>query len=192
MAALMRAGSDVEKARRDLVTSKEDAVIWRDKFTRSNAQVSALQLDQQTFKQYHADIVDSLKAAGIKIRNVEKIVTVSSHTTDTVTLVKNQYVDRWTNIHLLDSNTIAYSNKDSLALVTHHKKFGFLNLNSKYVTQAIAFNPNTTLTGITSVEVVPKRNRLNAGIHTGYGITLSSGQVRAGWQVGIGLQYRIF
>ena len=175
-----------------LVVASEEASIWQDKFNRSNAEISVLQLQRGTFEKYHAKIVDSLKAAGIKIKNVEKIVTVSSHTTDTVTLVKNKYVDRWTNINLLDSNTVAYSNKDSLALVTHHKKFGFLNLKSKYVTQAIAFNPNTTLTGITSTEVVPKVRRINLGIYTGYGLTLSGEVVRPGLQVGIGLQYRIF
>jgi hypothetical protein len=119
-------------------------------------------------------------------------VTVEKVTTDTVTLIKNQYVDRWTNIQLLDSNRVAYKFRDSLALISYNKKYGFLNLKSSYVTRAISFNPHTTLTGITSIEIKPETRRLSLGIYSGYGATKSGNQVYTGVQAGLGISYRIF
>lgn len=180
-----------QKSKSVLITSNANAVFWKDKFHHSNAQVSVLSLDKKTFKKTFDNMVDSLKKQGIKAKNVSRVVTLSTMTAGKVPFLRNHYSDNWESFSLIDS-ILSFSIRDSLALITHYQKFGFLNLKSKYVTQAISYNPHSNLTGITSVEIVPKTRRINLGLYSGYGLSLSNGEVRTGWQVGIGIQFRVF
>jgi hypothetical protein len=180
----------LDRARRSekaVVTLNRREVIWRDKYEHSNAEIENLKLDKKNLLKIHSEYADSLKKQGIKIKYVEKIVTLTKVTTDTVTLVKNQYVDRWTDIRLIDSNKVAYKFKDSLALITYDKKYGFLKLKTSYVTRATSYNPHTTLTGITSTEIIPHERRIHLGIYAGYGVTKVSTNVYAGPQLGAGI-----
>lgn len=187
---LLQQCEDATRAEVALQTTTEEAKIWRDKFGRSNAEISVLKLDQRSFRQYHARTVDSLKKAGIKLKTVERIVTVNTTTSGSVVLKNNMYSDPWTKFSFR-SDTLHFNLRDSLSLVTYHKKFGFLNLRSKYTTRAITHNPFTTLTGITSSDIIPKTRRLSFGLNVGYGFNLSDGVVRTGWHAGVGFQFRI-
>jgi hypothetical protein len=180
------------RAERSLITEHDVAKYWRDKLNHSNAEISVLQADRKTFEIIHASYKDSLKRQGIKLKQVKRIETINTVTRDTVVLVKNHYIDRWTDIRLIDSNKLSYKIKDSLALITINKPYGFLNLNTKYVTRAISYNPHTTLTGITSTEIIPHERRIHLGIYAGYGVTKVSTNVYAGPQLGAGISFRIY
>jgi hypothetical protein len=178
-------------AQKSISTSEGAVTYWRDKHNHSNALVNNLVTDKENLLRLHANFADSLKKLGIKIKNVDRIITVNTTTTDTIFLHKNKYSDKWTKVSLKDS-VLVYSNKDSLALIPYNKKYGLLNLKTSYVTRAISFNPHTTLTGITSIEIKPAVRRLSLGIYSGYGATKSGNQVYTGVQVGLGISYRIF
>jgi len=183
-----------EKAKRvesALHTSQEEAKIWKDKWGRSNAEAAVLQLDKENLRKHHNNVVDSLKKHGIKMRTVTRIETVNTVIRDTVPIYNSSWQDDWSFFEF-DSTFFRYEIRDSLALVTHDKKYGFLNLKTKYVTRAIAFNPNTTLLGLTSSEIIPRERRLSVGLYAGYGATVSRDVVRVGPQIGVGLNYRIF
>jgi hypothetical protein len=188
---LFRSCQENTNANKAIVSASDQATFWKDKAGRSNAEVEALKLDKQTFREYHELVVDSMKKQGIKIKHVDRIITINSITRDTVVLTNDRYADEWSSFTMEDS-TLRYYIKDSLALITHHSKFGFLKLKSKYVTRATTFNPNTILTGIRSTEIYPKQRRINFGVYTGYGLSLNDGVLRPGPQVGVGLQVRIF
>jgi hypothetical protein len=175
-----------------LHTSQEQAKIWKDKYGHSNAELTVLQLDKSNFLKFHNDIVDSLKRQGIKPKQIVRIETITAHTTDTVVLVNNRYHDQWADFTKLEDNKFAYDIRDSLALVTYDKPYGFLHLKTKYTTRAISYNPHTTLTGLTSTEIIPKERRLSLGVYGGYGATLSGSEVKTGPQIGFGINLRIF
>lgn len=179
---------DIEKA---AIAAAAEAEFWRDKNNHSNAEILVLKADKELIKKTNADLVDSLKKENIKLKNTKSVVTITKHTTDTVKVDKPRFEGPWFSYQWLDKETLAFFSKDSIALITHEKKYGFLNLRSKYVTRAISYNPNTILTGITSVEIVPKRRKLGLGLYVGYGATISQGIVRAGPQVGFGIQIRL-
>ena len=172
--------------------SQEQAKIWRDKEGRSNAELQVLKLGYKEFVESQANVIDSLNKLKINPKTVTKIITISNNTADTVVLTRRSFSDRWTHFNLLDSNRLAYTLRDSLALITHEKHYGFLNLKSKYVTRAVSFNPHSTLRGLTTTEIVPRNRRLSLGLYAGYGLSLSGGVVRAGWGTGVGLTFQIF
>ncbi len=186
----VRSCQEINFTKKQLELSGEKADFWRDKSNRSNAELAVLQLDKQTFKKYHAELSDSLKELNIKLKNVSGITTITKTITDTVPFVNNQYRDRWS-FFKLENNKLSYSIKDSIALVTHHKKHGSLNHKSRYSVRVVSFNPAVQFTGITSTEIRPKQRRVNIGLYSGYGVTLT-GKPQFGLQVGIGIQYRIF
>lgn len=190
--ALLHTCDKSKRVEHALESEQKKAIIWQDKFGRSNAEVAVVKEDLKTFKTLHGNIVDSLsKALAIKPRTVTKIQTVTTQTTDTVTLSAGRFSDRWSSFSLT-GNTLVYSFKDSLALVSYKKGYGFLHLKTKYVTRVVSFNPNTKLTGLTSLEIIPKERRLHLGMYAGYGIQLSGGAIRVGPSVGVGVTYRLY
>ena len=188
---LFRQCERASRAEVALTNTTEEARIWEDKYGRSNAEISVIQMEKQSFRKYHVKVVDSLKKAGVKIKTVEKIVTINTSTTGSVVLKNNFFSDQWSKFSLKDS-TLFFNITDSIPLSTYHRKFGFLNLKSKYTTRATTFNPNTVLTGITSSEITPKSPRVSLGVNVGYGLNLSGGVVRPGFHAGVGFQVRIF
>jgi hypothetical protein len=173
-----------------VATQHADTVkIWRDKYGRSNAEVEVL----QSSSKIHAKLADSLQQQlNIKPKTVTKIITISNTITDTVFLSKDRpVVSRWASFSL-DSNRLVYSIRDSLALITYRKKYGLLHHKSKYVTRAVSFNPHANITGMTSTEIIPKERRISLGLYAGYGLSVSGGTVRAGWNTGLGVTFRIF
>lgn len=172
------------------VAASADATFWKDKSNRSNAEILVLQADKSLIKKMNGDLVDSLKKENIKLKNVKSVVTITKHTTDTVKVNKPHFKGPWFEYEWLDVETLTFLSRDSISLITHDKKYGFLNLRTKYVTRAISHNPNSMLTGITSVEIVPNRRKIGFGFYGGYGITVSDGILRAGPQVGLGINIR--
>lgn len=190
--ALLYTCDSSKKFERALSAQQDTAKIWRDQAGRSNAELTVTKLDFVTFKQNNSNVIDSLKKLKIKPRTVTSIVTVSTVTKDTIYLSKeNPFVDKWATFNLLDSMRVVYTIRDSIALITHKKGYGFLNLKTKYVTRAISFNPKTTLNGITSVEIVPKQRRVSLGLYAGYGLQFHQ-VVTFGPCIGVGVSCRLF
>jgi hypothetical protein len=183
----------LKQSREALITSSEEVILWKDEYGRSNAELGVLKLDYQSFILTQERIVDSLKAIKIKPKTVAKIQNVTLMTSDTVYITRNKpFLSPWSTIGFVADDSISYSFKDSLSLVTYHKKYGFLHLKSKYVTRAISFNPNTRLTGLTTVEIIPKTRRISLGGFAGYGLQFRDSQVFPGWIAGIGISFKLF
>lgn len=191
VAYLLHTCDRAKRVEYDLHAEQDKAKFWKDKDGRSNAEIAVIKKD---FQSYILKSEDSLKKLSIKPKTVTKIETMVTETRDTVYLTKHSpiFTNKWSMFELLDSNRVAYKIRDSLALITHTKHYGFLNLKTKYVTRAISFNPNTSITGLTSVEIIPRVRRLNLGMYAGYGMQLSGGTIRVGPSVGIGATFRIF
>lgn len=185
--ALLHTYDYAKRVEYNLVAQKDTVKIWRDRYGHSNAELQVSQLD---YRQLSDSFRHQLK---IKPKTITRVATVTSTTTDTVYIVTGRpVVNRWSSFNLLDNNTLAYTVRDSLALVTYKKKYGFMNLDTKYVTRAVSFNPQSIITGMTTSEIIPEKRRVGLGLYAGYGITLSGGVVRAGWSTGVGLCYNLF
>lgn len=187
--ALLYTNDKAKRVATQLETSQAEAVYWKDKEGKANAEIEVLRVEN--FKQ--TKLADSLKKLDIKPKTVQKVVTIRTHSTDTVTIINGRpFGNKWANFQI-DDDLLKYSFTDSIALVTYTDRYGFLNLNSKYVTRAISYNPHTILTGITSTEILPKTRRVSFGLYSGYGLQLGrDGIVRHGWSAGVGLSFRIF
>ena len=180
--------SDVESA---MVAAKADAAYWRDQNSHANAEILVLKADKDLIEKTYADLADSLKKENIKLRDTKRVVTVNTQTTDTIRVDVPHFTSEWLDYQWLDSKTLSLSVRDSIALVTYNKPYGFLGLRTKYVTRAISYNPHAVLTGITSIEIVPKRRAIGFGFYGGYGLTVTGGIVRVGPQFGFGIHIRI-
>lgn len=190
LAFLLKECSEVKSYRQQLFQSEEKAKIWRDKYGRSNAELVVTKTDYNTFKNLHKDILDSIKSLKIQPRHIRSYHTITNTTTDTI-YINKPYTDRWSSFNKINDSLISYTIKDSIALITHNKKYGFLNLKSKYVTRVVNFNPNSTITGITSTEIITKERRLSIGLQAGYGFVFS-GSVKLGFYGGVGVGVRVF
>lgn len=190
---LLHTCDSAKRTERTLESELGSVQIWRDKFGRSNAELTVTKLDYQSLKKYHSNVVDSLrKQLGIKPKSVTNVVTVGSVISDTVFITTGKpSVSKWATFKL-DSNKLVYSIRDSLVLVTYNKRYGFLNLKTKYTTRVVSFNPHSTITGLTSIEIIPKERRLHLGLYAGYGMQLNQGVVRVGPSVGLGITMKIF
>jgi hypothetical protein len=189
---LLNTCQEVKRVESAWHSQQEEVKIWRDKAGRSNAELRVLKLDFKSFNTLHNNIVDSLRKLGIKPKTVTKLVTVTTETRDTVYISKDKpFGNRWAMFNIVDDK-LSYLIRDSLALITYNKKYGFLNLKTKYVTRVISFNPNTILTGMTSTEIVPGQRKISIGFYAGYGMQLSEGVIRIGPSFGIGVTHRLF
>lgn len=180
----------------DLLKAEHDTVkIWRDKAGRSNAELAVSKFTLSEFKKYNKNVTDSLrKELGIKPKNIKSVVTLTTTATDTVYYQTGKpFGNKWAKFNFVDSLRMSYAFKDSVALITHNKKFGFLNLRTKYVTRAITFNPYVTITGMTTAEIVPKQRRLSLSLFGGYALVRGKGgALYAGPALGVGFSLRLF
>jgi hypothetical protein len=192
---LLNTSSKLSKMTDAYVANSQETKIWKDKHERTHAELVVTQIDLSLAKKVEADLLDSLrKVTGIKPKHTRSVVTVHTRTTDTVAfyLNKPRWSNKWASFEWLDSSRLAYSVVDSMILVNHIKRHGFLNLKSTYVTRVVTFNPNTTTLGMKSIEFVPPKRRISIGAHAGYGLQFSGGGASAGWNIGIGLNYKFF
>ena len=187
---LLKECSNAKSYKHQLFQSTEQANVWRDKYGRSNAELAVLRTDYSTFKSLHKDIIDSLKSLNIKPRQIRSYHTITKNTTDTI-YINKPYTDRWSSFIKINDSTLTYKINDSIALITHTKKYGLLNLKSKYVTRVISFNPNSMITGITSTEIIPRERRVSVGLQAGYGFVFAE-DVKLGFYFGGGVGIRIF
>jgi hypothetical protein len=176
-----------------LVSTQDSTKFWRDEAGRSNAEKTTVELQLRDAKKIQGELLAEIKKqTGIKPRNVKSIETVTTHSTDTVYLKWNTYQDEWIKFDLLDSVTLSYVIRDSITLIHHRQRYGFLGLKSKDKVRVVSFNPRTQINGLTSLEIEPPRRRISVGPYVGYGLTVSGGVVRTGVQVGVGITFRVF
>lgn len=162
--------------------------------------------DRKTLLESYGFLEDSLKAMGIKAKNLESALFISQRTRgsgvgriDTLTIRENDtvYVVRKLNITepffrfsatLYPANTYDYQYDiyDSLSLVnTSSRKNIFKPMQHKIT--VVNANPKTVITGITSLTIREDSKRIIIGPMVGYGVTntgLSS-------FVGIGATWRV-
>lgn len=188
---LMRQCDKIKQSDFALNAIKEDVKFWKDESGHAHASITVMKADRETVIKLKDGIIDSLKKENIKLRNVKSFTTITKHTIDTIDLSRASYSTRWLKYQYIDSTRLIVNSIDSLALITHFKKYGFLNLRSKYIAEAISYNQNTIIKGITSVEIDPAPRRISVGFYSGYGLSLSAGQLRPGFNLGVGIMYRI-
>lgn len=189
---LFKQCSDKAQLKTLYTASQADVKIWTDKTGRSVAETQALKMDYSLFKEAHANIVDSLKKAGIKGKP-KQVVTVTRTISDTLYIRRDPRglitaSDLFTKIWQPDSGRIAYSIYDSLAAVTYKQRYGFLGLKTRTVTRITNTNPNVRMKGASSYEIAPPDKRVGLGFFAGYG----AGRDGLTPLVGVGLYYRIF
>lgn len=180
-----------DKAKRvatQLESTKAVASYWKDNAGRSNAEIAVLRVENFKDKK----IADSLRSLDIKPKTVTQVVTIKTHSVDTVTIYKGRpFGNKWATFNI-NNNLLTYNFTDSIALVTYSKRVGLFKPRV-YTTRAISFNPYTTLTGITSTEILPKERRFSIGGYAGYGLQFGrDGVIRHGWSTGVGINFRIF
>lgn len=189
LAITLKQCDNLKHANRLVDSANHEVVIWRDAEGKSRAEAYVSQLKLQEFKQYHADILDSIREKG----KIKSVVVVTRTITDTVEVKRDSrgyisYSDKYTKIWQPTFDKLSYSIYDSLSVTTLNKRYGFLGLKHKYVTNIYNANPNVHMTGLQSYEIVPKSRRLGVDIQFGYGATRGG----FGPYLGVGLGYRVF
>jgi hypothetical protein len=192
---ILKVNKAQNRLRENLRITELKADIWKDKEGRSHAEIERLQLTNKELREVMPALLDSIKKdfAKVKPKTIKSIVTVTTVVRDTIPFpVSNPlsflYRDQWNEFKLNQNATLSISIRDSLALVSSGKRSGFLNLKTKYTTEAISYNPKVTLTGIRSIDIIPEERRWGIGVMVGYGVTNKGlSPIVAG-----GIYYRIF
>lgn len=181
--------SDMEKA---YIQKDQEIKMWKDKYGNTHAELETIRLHSKDVEKKLLDEIKKLTK--IKPKNVERVVTATTHTTDTIPFYINKprWSSQWATFEWLDSSRLMYSIRDSIVLVNHVKRYGFLGMKEKYVTRVVTFNPNTVITGMRSIEFVPPKRRISIGAHAGYGLQFSGSGVSTGFNVGVGVNVRLF
>jgi hypothetical protein len=168
----------------------EEVSYWKDEHNRSNAQARTLELKLREIKQADPVTIQEVKDLGIRPRDFKDKVTINTITKDTIYLSRPQFDSKWTKVTGVGVDKIAVSYLDSITLV-HHWQSGFLGRDKHLVVRAISYNPNTTLTGIQSISIPVRQRKFSFGAHIGYGLQFRANGVSTGWNIGVGLNYRI-
>jgi len=179
----------------NLRISNQQAEIWRDKYGRSHGEVERLKLTNKELREAMPALIDSIKRdfKDVKPRTITNVVTVTKVVRDTIPFpVDNplgfHYKDRWNEFKINTDSTFSFSVKDSLALVSSRKNFGFLGLKKKNTVEVVSYNPKSTITGLKSIEIVENPKRVGIGIMVGYGMSKDG----LSPVVSAGVFYRIF
>ena len=183
------------RLRENLRISQLEAEIWRDKEGRSHGEIERLQLTNQELRDAMPHIIDSVKKTftGVKPRTIKEIITVTKVVRDTIPFpVDNplgfHYKDSWNEFKINPDSTFSFSVKDSLALLTSRKNYGFLGFKRKNTVEVVSFNPKSTITGLKSIEIIEKPKRIGIGIMVGYGMSKDG----LSPTVSAGIFYRVF
>lgn len=183
------------RLRNALAISQKEAEVWRDKEGRSHAEIQRLQLTNSELRDAMPALIDSIKRdfRNVKPRTITNVVTITKEVRDTIAFPVNNplgfhYKDRWNEFKINTDSTFTFSVRDSIALVSSRKRYGFLNLKTKNTVEAVSYNPKSTLTGMRSIEVIDRPKRIGIGVMVGYGMS-NTGLSPI---VAAGVYYRIF
>ena len=100
--------------------------------------------------------------------------------------LKSKWVDITANMGNDGKIGLMYEARDSISFVSYEK--GGLLSKKKIYLQGVSHNPNTRITGIEHLEIIPKDRRLGLGVVAGLGLTSRGGVTPF---VGIGVSYNI-
>lgn len=183
------------RLRENLRISQLEAEIWRDKHNRSHGEVERLQYTNKELREAMPALMDSIKRdfKNVKPKTITDIITVTKVVRDTILFpVSNplgfHYKDNWNEFKINEDSTFTFAVRDSLALVSSRKNFGFLGLKRKNTVEVISYNPKTEITGVKSIEIVENPKRVGIGIMVGYGMSKDG----LSPVVSAGVYYRIF
>lgn len=163
-----------------------------------NDLISILNLKDKTGEQYK-DIIDSLK----KNKSLQSAVIVNTntetkyiHSIDTVykRLTLNDTIStKWydAGIHIKDSQlTLNLNQRDELNLISSLKDNKGWFTGSTLTTYAVSKNPDTKVTGITSISTVVNKRKARLGIFLGPGLTINNkGNISVGLTAGFGITF---
>lgn len=184
---------------------------YKDKNDRLISQVNTQETTLKNFKNYWALDSKRLKA---QIGNLNKLVgywkgkavltdSVEILVTDTVYLTRDGFnTDKafnWSNGHLTlsgglntSSNRLSldYQYQVNFELTSYYKKTGFMK--RQLVADLYFSDENLKVREFQSIVIKEKPRKLNLGIGAGYGVVLSGGEVRTGFGMFAGVNYRLF
>lgn len=171
---------DVDRVNDNLRASQSEVKLWTDKFGRSHAEKERIKLTLDEIRNSIPSLLDSIKVdfTNVKPKTITNILTVTKHTRDTIYFDKPidcpdfslKLKDKWASIDI-NSKGFTYTVMDSIALVNSTKRHGFLNSKRIDTVEALSYNPNTTLTGVTSIDIIRKERNWGIGVMAGYGMT---------------------
>lgn len=184
------------------------AKFWEDEAGKAHARVKVVETNLETAKQMLPGELESLRTeiSGLKrnLKNLESYTKITTTSSGEITVVPRDtvflrdstwikgkhftYSDKWIGIRgsIVDSRlNLSYRYRDSLVFATYWRNEGLFR--KRVLTlDAVSFNPNSQIDGITNVEItVPKRRRPRLGIYAGYGASRDG----LGPQVGVGIVY---
>jgi hypothetical protein len=170
---------DKNRYANNLRVAEQQATIWKDRSGKSHAEIERLQLTNKELRKGRPALVDSIKKTftGVRPRTITNVITLTTVLHDTVPFpvinpLTFKYQDRWNRYSITPDSSLVVEVRDSMALLSSKKKYGFLNLKSKYTVEAVTFNKKVCLTGLRSVEIIPDRpRRIGLGILAGYGMS---------------------
>ncbi len=176
---------------KEVVQLQHDTIVqYQDVAGNQHAQVAIQQADMEFLKALHAKEIDSiLYLLNIKDKQVQGVTMASTSTAATIkprvdtvfvdsshTDYNLTYTDKWLKINgkIGSNNFLKYSYKDSLIFTT-------LVTKNLLRVDAYSLNPNTTITGLTSIKIpIPKEKKWGLGPYMGYGFDGNKMQASAG------------
>ena len=151
-----------------------------------------VEADLNTITESYSFLEDSLKAMGVKAKNLKAALFIAQSTkghgegtTNTVTITKNDTTYIASEISITEpyflfssttlpdnSYTYEYDVYDSLSLLNIRSRKNFFHKWENKV-RVVNSNPKTTISGITSLTIKEKPKRITIGLMVGYGVTNS-------------------
>lgn len=192
------------------IENKALVVKWVDSNNKSRARVKVVEANKETAKIAYGKELAALEVEikGLKIRNLRSSGSVQTVTEgrvevqlvrDTIFVTGDPdtrhftFEDPYLYLEgelstIADRMSLTYRITNSIKLVEYRKKSGFLGIKKEVVVEAISENPNTTITGLTSLKINPTRKRVGLVLYAGLGMNSKGFSP----QIGIGVGYRIF
>jgi len=202
------------KEQKNLVEAANDSIkTWKNKDGKSMAKIAVLETSNaktllefestnQTINELKTLVTANKKllkeqgsASVIKSETVIDTSTTTTVVNDSITgypIYNSSISNDWYSISSIankDSTSYKLSTFSKLNLTIGREKQGLFK-KSKPFAIANDDNPYTNIKDMRIYQVsLPKPKRIGIGPYAGYGLSVSNGVVRAGWQVGLGVNY---
>lgn len=172
------------------IAQAQQAKRWKTSDSLNILRVNTLSVSKIALEAYNADLRSQLKKAKIKPSAIDRQTDVATTAAGSVTpktdtiyyarqdttmprrdsVVKFAYSDKWISLYgqTRPALEINYQVKDSIRLVWHYTRDGFLKPKKLRLT-AYSLNPNVTITGVRDFEVKTREKRFFIGIGGSYG-----------------------
>ncbi|MVT11389.1 DUF6549 family protein [Chitinophaga tropicalis] len=174
-----------------IIAAKDDTVrTWQDEAGRWRAEATSTQVANKDLQEFfHMEAEQIRKDFNLKLKNVTGYLRANLQTSGTVTIkpdsgttviVRNpsgsdtahfRYRDHWSKFDatLLNNKlTLDYQTRDSVAFAMSRKRRSLFGP-KRAVLEGISYNPNSTIAGITGIEIKAPNYRWSIGPCAAYG-----------------------